>query len=180
LERAIASMNHRPRRLLAPALAVVAVGVLVVVLIVTGSHTVGPPKHRSATNPPVTHSHTTVKHSATTTATTAAPPIVSAPQGGNANGATYDVAAGTFTLGLSATSGACWVDATNSTTGASLFTGVLPAGQSQSVAATGPVTVNVGAPSDFAVTVNGTAATLPAGPQTPFTIKFVPSVAGVG
>jgi hypothetical protein len=182
LERAIAAMNRRPRRLLAPALAVLAVGVLVVVLIVTGSHTVAPPKHHAAAaSPPArTHSHTTVKHAATPTSTTAAPQIVSAPQGGNANGATYDVAAGTFTVGLSATSGACWVDATNSTTGASLFTGVLPAGQSQSVAATGPVTVDVGAPSDFAATVNGTAIALPAGLQTPFTIKFVPSVAGVG
>jgi hypothetical protein len=53
-----------------------------------------------------------------------------------------------------------------------LFTGVLTAGQSHTIAATGPVTVVAGAPAAFAATVNGVAVQLPFGFQAPFTLKF--------
>jgi hypothetical protein len=42
------------------------------------------------------------------------------------------------------------------------------------VNATGPVTVEVGAPSAFAAAVNGTPVTLPASYQAPLMLKFVP------
>ena len=115
------------------------------------------------------------KKRATTTTSTAPPPPVSAPQAATAQSATYDVAASTFTVTLTATSGACWVDATSSTTGTTLFSGTLAAGVQHSFSATGPVTLIVGAPTVLHATVDGDAVVLPPGFQTPFTMSFVTS-----
>jgi hypothetical protein len=174
-DKAMGSINHRPRRLAAPATAVAVVIVLVVVLLVMGSHTVAPP--------PRHHSGSSSKHirspkgnsgqrTATTTTPTTSPPVV-VPQSVTARTATYDVAGSNFTLDLSATSGACWVDVTSSTTGATLFTQTLQPRQQDSLAVAGPATVVIGAPTVLGVLVNGSAVALPAGFQTPFTMKFV-------
>ena len=162
---AIGFMNHRPRRLLAPGLAVLAVLVLVVVLLVFGSHRAAPRHHAAATTTTTTH--------ATTTTTTAPPPAVSAPQVTSASDATYAVASSNFTLVLSATSSECWISVTGPT-GASVFSGVLAAGQQQTIPATGLVSVEIGAPSSFTATVNGAPVTLPSGYQTPLTLHFTP------
>jgi hypothetical protein len=162
---AIGFMNHRPRRLLAPGLAVLAVLVLVVVLMVFGSHRAAPRHHAAATTTTTTH--------ATTTTTTAPPPAVSAPQVTSASDATYAVASSNFTLVLSATSSECWISVTGPT-GASVFSGVLAAGQQQTIPATGLVSVEIGAPSSFTATVNGAPVTLPSGYQTPLTLHFTP------
>jgi hypothetical protein len=167
-ERAIGTMNRRPRQLAAPALAVAAVLVLVVVLLVFGSHTAKPKRHHAA----IPTSHTTTPHPTTTT-TTAALPNVSAPQVTSASDATYEVGKSSFTLVISATSGECWVSVTGPT-GASIFTGVLYSGQQQTVPATGLVSVEIGAPSSFTATVNGSAVTLPTSYQTPLTLHFTP------
>jgi hypothetical protein len=162
---AIGFMNHRPRRLLAPGLAVLAVLVLVVVLLVFGSHRAAPRHHAAATTTTTTH--------ATTTTTTAPPPAVSAPQVTSASDATYAVASSNFTLVLSATSSECWISVTGPT-GASVFSGVLAAGQQQTIPATGLVSVEIGAPSSFTATVNGAPVTLPSGYLTPLTLHFTP------
>ena len=47
-DKAMGSINHRPRRLAAPATAVAGVIILVVVLLLTGSHTVAPQTHHHA------------------------------------------------------------------------------------------------------------------------------------
>jgi hypothetical protein len=174
-DRAMSAMNRRPRRLAAPALAVAAVTLLIVVLLVTGSHKV-PPVHHQATSTSAhsgtrKHVHVRVHHSTTTTT---APPIISLPTATSTHAATYRVGSNAFTLVLGATSGPCWVDAVNSTTNATLFTAVLTPGEQHSIAATGPVTLEVGAPTSFAGTVDGTAFVLPYGFQTPFTLQFVP------
>jgi hypothetical protein len=83
------------------------------------------------------------------------------------------VAGGDYTLSLSATSGACWIEVTNSTSGTASFEGVLEPGEQHSLDATGPITVIVGAPTVFGASVNGMAAALPPGFQTPFTMNFV-------
>ena len=87
--------------------------------------------------------------------------------------ATYTVSAAAYSLDLAATTGQCWVDVTNTTTGAVLFTTTLQSGQSHTIAASGPVTVIAGAPGAFAATVDGAAVTLPPGNQAPFTLHFL-------
>lgn len=173
-DKAMGSINHRPRRLAAPATAVAVVIVLVVVLLLTGSHTVAPPPHhhgRSSSNN-VTLPKTGPGATATNTTSTTAPKVV-VPQAGTADSATYDVAGATFTLAFSATSGLCWVDVTNSTSGATLFEKTLEPGEQHTLAVTGPVTVAIGAPTVLGVLVDGSAVALPTGFRTPFTMRFV-------
>ncbi len=171
-DRVISSINNRPRRLAGPAAAVAAVAVLIVVLIVTGLHSNSPAHHAksraTATSQP--RSGTPPRHQTTTTST--APPSVSAPQAGSAHTAIYQVAATSYSLALAATTGECWIEATNTATGSVLFTATLFSGQSHTIAATGPVTVIAGAPAAFSATVDGTAVSLPSGYQAPFTLSF--------
>ena len=185
-DRVIQSINHRPRRLGGPAAAVAAVLVLILVLILTGIHST-PRKHPgkavgAATTTPTTHPGTGHHHSthATTTSTTA-PPAVSPPTTASAHAASYVVGPTNYSLNIAATTGECWVDVTNSTTSSVLFTTTLQAGQSHTIAATGPVTVIAGAPGVFTATINGSPVTLPPGNQAPFTLHFarVPDLAGV-
>ncbi len=175
-DKAMTSINHRPRRLAAPATAVAVVLVLVVVLLLTGSHSV-PPAGTHSSDKSSGHNSSTVpkpsKKKATTTTSTPPPPPVSSPQAATTQSATYDVADTTFTVTLTATSGACWVDATSSATGSTLFSGTLAAGVQHSFSATGPVTLIVGAPTVLHATVDGDAVVLPPGFQTPFTMSFV-------
>ncbi len=178
-DKAMSSMNRRPRRLAAPAMAVAAVLVLVIVLLVTGAHKVAPPRHHHS---PSTDSKVVAPASRPTTTTTtstapAAAAAVSPPQSATPSAATYEVSGGQFTLALSATSGACWVDATSTASGSTLFTGTLQPGDRQTVAANGPVTLVVGAPTVLAASVDGTPVTLPPGFDTPFTMHFVTAAA---
>jgi hypothetical protein len=182
------SINRRPRRLAGPLAAVAAVAVLIAVLIVTGLHSNPPKKSGTATTvtttttaPSHTHAaagagHTT--HPKKTTTTTTAAPTVSSPTLTSANGATYQVSDASFSLALSAKTGECWISATDTTTGTTLFSGVLTSGESHTVAATGPVTVIAGAPAAFSATVNGVSVALPFGYQAPFTLKFLTPGAG--
>ena len=172
-DKAMSSMNHRPRRLAAPALAVAAVIVLVIILLVTGAHKVAPPghHHRPSTDSKAVAPPSRPSPSPTTPTTPA--PAVSPPQSSTPSAATYEVSGSEFTLALSATTGACWVDATTAPSGSTLFTGTLQPGDRQTVAATGPVTLVVGAPTVLAVSVDGTPVALPPGFATPFTMHFV-------
>jgi hypothetical protein len=177
-DRVIHSINHRPRRLGGPVAAVAAVLVLVLVLILTGLHSDNSTHHGKAasgvtskpgtTHPPPTHHH----HATTTTTSTTAPPLVSAATAVTAHTATYTVAAADYALTIGATSGECWVEATNTATGAVLFTTTLLSGQSHAIAASGPVTVIAGAPAVFTASVNGSPVALPPGNQAPFTLNF--------
>jgi hypothetical protein len=178
-ERAMQAINRRPRRLGAPLAAIGAVAILIAVLIITGVHMTPPPHHRTAANvTTTTTSHSRRTHHGTTT-TTKPPPVVSAPIAATSQNATYQVADASYTLAFSATNGECWVQATDNS-GTVLFSGTLFAGQSQTVSATGPVTVIAGAPNAFSATVNGSPVTLPEGFQAPFTLKFVSPGGGAG
>jgi Domain of unknown function (DUF4115) len=182
-DKAMTSINHRPRRLAAPATAVTVVLVLVVVLLLTGSHAV-PPSRAHSSNKNSGHNSSTTstppKKKATTPTSAPPPPAVSSPQAATPQSATYDVAASTFTVTLAATSGACWVDATSTATGATLYSGTLAAGAQNSFSASGPVTMIVGAPTVLNATVDGGAVVLPPGFQTPFTMSFVTTAAASG
>jgi hypothetical protein len=176
-DRALHKIDHRPRRLGAPLAAIGAVVVLVVVLILTGLHSNTPPHHGKAADTATTvRTHPPTGRGHATTTTTTAPPLVSPPQSATSNAATYQVGTSSYTLLLAATSGECWVEATNQATGSVIFTGTLFAGQSHSVSATGAVTVIAGAPGAFSATVNGSSVSLPTGFQAPFTLRFVPTV----
>jgi hypothetical protein len=83
------------------------------------------------------------------------------------------VADASYSLTLGANNGECWVSATDTSTGKVLFSGTLFTGQSETVAATGPLTVIAGAPGAFTATVNGAAVVLPPGAQAPFTLTFL-------
>jgi hypothetical protein len=185
-DRAMISINHRPRRLAAPATAVGVVLALVAVLLLTGSHSVPPGGTHSSDKNSGRNGSTAAKppkppkKKATTTTSTPLPPPVSSPQAASAQSATYDVADTTFTVTLTATSGACWVDATSSATGTTLFSGTLAAGVQHSFSATGPVTLIVGAPTVLHATVDGDALVLPPGFQTPFTMSFVTTATAPG
>jgi hypothetical protein len=172
-DRVMESINNRPRRLAAPAAAIAAVTVLIVVLIVTGLHSNSPPHHANtgatATSQPHAGTHA---RNQTTTTTSTAPTFVSAPQAGSPHTASYQVAATSYSLSFAATTGECWVEATNTATGSVLFTAILFSGQSHTIAATGPVTVIAGAPAAFSATINGSAVSLPSGYQAPFTLSF--------
>jgi RodZ C-terminal domain len=186
-DKAMHSINHRPKRLGA-LIALAAVVILIVVLILAGMHSSTPPPKQTpgtattATSTPAhshqpragtgaTTGHKTQKKSAVTPTTVA--PVVSAPAPTSPNAANYQLGVASYSLALSATSaGDCWVSATNTSTGGVLFSGVLTAGESHTVAATGPVTVVAGAPADFAATVNGVAVQLPFGFQAPFTMTL--------
>lgn len=188
-DRALHTINRRPRRLGAPLAAIGVVVVLIVVLVVTGLHSSPPAKHptsgtaTTATTAPArshhsgTSDHQTSGHKKSTTSTTV-PPVVSEPVATSPNGANYQVAAASYSLALSAKGAECWVSATNTSTGAVLFTGILAAGESHAVAASGPVTVVAGAPAAFAATINGVAVQLPFGFQAPFTLKFETPASG--
>ena len=169
-DRVMHSINHRPRRIGGPLAAIAAVTVLIVVLIVTGIHSNSPTHHPKSSSTATTHPHHTSRSASTTTSI--APLTVSAPTAATAHAATYNVAAATYALSLSATGAECWVDATDTATGSVLFTGTLFSGQSHTITATGPVTVIAGAPAAFSATVDGTAVTLPPGYQAPFTLRF--------
>ena len=67
----------------------------------------------------------------------------------------------------------CWVDVTDSASGATLFGRPLARVSDTVARRSGPVTVVIGAPTVLGVMVNGSAVALPAGFQTPFTMKFV-------
>jgi len=182
-DKAMTSINHRPRRLAGPAAAVAVVLVLIVVLLLTGSHSV-PPSRSHSSNKNSRHNSSTTssppKKKATTTTSTPPPPTVSSAQAATAQSATYDVAGSTYTVAFTTTSGACWVDATSTTTGTTLFSGTLAAGSQRSFSASGPVTVLVGAPTVLKATVDGAPVVLPAGFQTPFTMSFVTAAPASG
>ncbi len=175
-DRVMHAINHRPRRLGGPAAAVAAVTVLIVVLVVTGLHSSNNPTHHAGTPTTASTSGTHPRHTGqqrpAPTTTSTAPLTVSAPAASTAHGATYHVADATYALDLAATSGQCWVEATDTATGSVLFTGTLFSGQSHTIAATGPVTVIAGAPAAFSASVDGSAVTLPFGYQAPFTLSF--------
>jgi hypothetical protein len=189
---AMHAIDQRPRRLAGPAAAVAAVAVLVAVLVATGLHS-NRPGHKSGNVTATTsHAATTVTTTRTgthrnsptrhaTTTTTTAPPTVSAPEGVTANAATYRVADASYSLALGADNGECWVSATDASTGKVLYTGTLFTGQSETLAATGSVTVVAGAPGAFTATVNDAAVALPPGAQAPFTLSFeAPPATGAG
>ncbi len=179
--QALQSMNHRPRRW-AVTTVVVVVLAAIAGLAYAGSLRTARTGHTSA---PATTT-ATAAHGATTphrpTATRPPSPSRTTPTTrptqivaltSTAGAATYPVGIGAYQVTLSAT-GACWVDATNRTTGTTVFTGTMTAGSSQVLSTTGPMTVELGA-ATATMKLNGVPVVLPSPLQSPFTATFEPT-----
>ena len=183
---ALESMNHRPRRATAVAAGVVVV-LVVAALAVVGSrhstttttghgHTGTVAVSDTSSSAPATGHHSSHRtsgrhHRRTTTATTLPTQVVAVSSTGTT--ALYPVDSDSYTLGVKAT-GPCWVLATATATGATLWTGTLQAGADQAIPATGVVTVELGAPT-VSLTLDGVPVTLPTPAHTPFVATFQPS-----
>ena len=88
--------------------------------------------------------------------------------------AVYPVGSGPYTVKISASSEPCWVLATATATGSTLWTGTIQVGGSQVVDATGVITVELGAPSGT-LSVDSVPVVFPSPVHTPFVATFQPT-----
>ena len=166
---AIGSMNHRPRRLLAPGLAVLGGAG-------AGRGPAGVRVAPGAAAPPCRGNHEPDHHARpdTTTTTTAPPPAVSAPQVTSASDATYAVASTQLHAGRLGHLERMLGQRHRSHRG-HVFSGVLAAGQQQTHPRhrtgqrRGRRALRASRPRS-----TGRRSTLPSGYQTPFTLHFTP------
>ncbi len=174
---ALDSMNRRPRRGMTAVLAVVAVAVLVGALALVGSHRSRPNTTNGAPArhvPPTTTPTTRPRHGQVPKTRTTAPAQLLA-QSSTSNAAQYLVSSNAYRLTLS-TSGPCWVNATDTTTGTALWTGTMQAGGVQQIQAAGTTRVEFGTLA-VAVTVDGVPVVVPLSIHSPFALTFVPAPA---
>jgi hypothetical protein len=187
-DRAIASMNHRPRRLGALVLAALVAVVVVVVLFLAGHHhppakattatTVGHPSGTSATTGASATTVPRTRHHRVATTTTTAPTSFSA-QSTTSTSATYVPPTPSYELTFTAAHGACWVLVTSASTGSTLYTAVMPQGTTQSVPASDQTKVQLGAPGAIAITLDGEPVILPTSLSSPYALYFQPATATV-
>jgi hypothetical protein len=164
----IARMSHRPRRLGAPIAAAAAVIVLVTGLAIAGAHL--RPSHPTA--PPTTlkkgHSRTTqTTHPTTTTV----PPNFS-PSSTSGTDVTYALPFSSYSVTFNATTGACYVQITNSS-GSTPYAQVLSQGGTEQIVLSGTSKVTLGAPSDITIQVDRTPVIFPKPLPAPLNITFV-------
>jgi cytoskeletal protein RodZ len=182
-DKAMSSMNHRPRRLGGPIAAAVIVVAAVAVLAVLGAraqHHKAKSPAASTTTSGATHRSTTTstpKPKKTTPTTTAPPPTQLTPTNASATSATYSPAAASYTVTVTTTTGAGWVEVHSTAAGNTPLAQTIPAGGSQTVNLTGASTIELGAPSVTNVTIDSLPVVLPSGYQTPFTLTVTPTAA---
>jgi len=163
-ERAIAQMSRRPRRLGAPLAAAAVVVVAVTGLAIAGAHSRHPrPKTTTTTTKPGTKGSSHHKgHSQTVPTTTTTFPTTFSASGTTSSTATYAVPTAAYTLNVTTTTGASWVQVTNSA-GTTLIAETLPAGQHKSIPLTGDASLVLGAPGFTQVKIDTSAVVLPGG-----------------
>ncbi len=190
---AMASMDHRSRRRSGTA-AIAAAVVLVVaaVAVYEGSrhHTSVIAARRTASaggSPAVRHPgsttrvrparsrHTGTTHHKGSTSTTPAAPTQLVATSSSPAAAVYPTPTGAYQVTLAAT-GPCWVDATATSTGSTVWTGTMEAGQTQVLPATGPLVVEIGSTA-ATLSMNGEPVVLPTPLQAPFVATFEPAAA---
>ncbi|HLG68686.1 MAG TPA: DUF4115 domain-containing protein [Acidimicrobiales bacterium] len=199
-DRAMAELARGRRRLAAPVLVAGAVAVLVAALTVVVTHRPGArvgstpadarsrTPHRPATTSAAAGGERTASGGRQGGSHASAPrstpqPASTAPGAGtgpiqpttsSATAASYPAPAASYTLTLASGNGACWWQVQSQPAGSVLWTGTLPAGQQQSVPATGAVTVVVGAPSVASLSLDGRPLVLPAQAQAPLRLTITP------
>lgn len=185
-KQAIHSMEHRQWHWRTPA-------VVIVVLVVFGALAfVGSRRssHHATIKTSITtvagHHPTPVHHGSTTPTTspkptkptpttTTKPPTQLVATSSTAASATYSVSSTSYDVTITA-DGTCWVDATNVSSGSTVWTGTLQPGASQVIHATGAIHVELGA-SIAAMSAEDIPVILPSPMQAPFTATFEPSPA---
>jgi hypothetical protein len=166
-DMAIARMGHRPRRLGAPIAAAVAVIVLVTGLAIAGAHSRSP--HSTTTSTTLRKGHkgtTTSTHPTTTTV-----PPTFAPSSASGTDVTYTLPFSSYTVIFKATTGACYVQITNSG-GQTPYAQVLNPGQTEQIVLTGTSKAQLGAPSHISIQIDRTPVTLPNPLPAPLNITF--------
>jgi hypothetical protein len=129
-----------------------------------------PPHHpKAASHRTTTPSKTSIAGTRSATTTTAPPEVQ--PTSATSSTAAYVAPPTAYTVALQAT-GPCWVEATEASTGAVVWTGTLASGQSHSIPASGSLFLRLGAADDVTVSLNGEQVLLPAGFQSPFDMRF--------
>jgi hypothetical protein len=182
--RAMSTMNHGPRRVAGPVLAVALVLVAAVALAVIGAR--HHPRHAStattassgtqSSTATTTHSAKKRAHHGTSPSSTTTPaPTQFQPQAGaSAGAATYVPPTASYTVTVVAANGDCWVQVNEVASGSTVYASTLPAGQTASLPLTGASTLVLGAPGAAQVTLDQETVVLPSGYQAPFTITFQP------
>ncbi len=182
---ALEAMNHRPRRATAVMVVVILVA-LIGALAVLGSRHPKPGHATTTSSVSVTSSSTAStshgtghgkKHGHKTTTTT--PPTVPSQivaLSSTPLTAVYPAGPGPYVVTVSA-SAPCWVLATATATGSTLWTGTIEAGGSQVIHASGVITVELGAPSG-SLTLNNVPVAFPTPAHTPFVATFQPTTSG--
>jgi Domain of unknown function (DUF4115) len=191
---ALDSMNRRPRRGVTVMIVVLALATFAV-LAFLGSRRTDSAGHGhtvAASTSTVRATHSTSssvsdsggshqgghagKHGAKTkpTPTTLPPQIVATSTGPGV--ATFSAPAASYSVTVTA-SGPCWVLARTVSSGSTLWTGTLQAGASQTVQATGAITVELGAAS-ATLDVDNVPVVLPTPLDTPFVATFLPGTTG--
>ncbi len=135
-------------------------------------------RHVSRSSPPKsTTAPTSVTHRRTTTSTpaTTPPPAGIAASSSTDNTAVYPVGATTYQVTVTAATEASWIDARNPDTGATIWTGTVPVGGSQTIPGNGTMVVELGALAGLSV--NGVQVVLPTPAHSPFTATFAPTPA---
>ena len=166
-DTSIARMSHRPRRLAAPIAAAVAVIVLVTGLAIAGAHL--HPSHSTAPPTTLKKGHgptTTTTHPTTTTL----PPNFS-PSSTSGTDVTYALPFSSYSVTFKATTGACYVQITNSS-GSTPYAQVLSQGGTEQIVLSGTSKVTLGAPSDITIQVDRTPVTFPKPLPAPLNITF--------
>jgi hypothetical protein len=148
------------------------VAVAIVVLgLVVGAAVALSPSHRTNTASHRTDRRPKTSVPVTRPRPTVPPPLQVSPTTSTSSTAAYGAPAATFTVALQAT-GPCWVEATQTSTGAVVWTGTLVSGQTHSIPGTGSLFLRLGAANDITVTLNGEKVLLPPGFQSPFDMSF--------
>lgn len=156
--------------------------VSVIVAVTVAAIALGPSHHSGPAGPTVVHhpATTQVAHRAASgapkpkTSTSHASAGALAPVTSTSSTATYRVGSSSFTLSLLA-AGACWVEASDPSTGQVLWTGTMQAGQAQQVPSSGELLLRLGDARNVAVTAGGRQVVLPPGFDSVIDLTFQPA-----
>jgi hypothetical protein len=159
----------RRARVVAGAVVIVVAGGVGGALAFGPSHAPKHPPSRAASHP--SRPITAAGHGLTTTTALSHDLVPSSP---TAFAARYATPSTQYAVAIHA-SAMCWVMATDPASGHVVWTGTIAGGSSQSLSVTGGLAVELGAPSDATVTINGLTVELPTGFRSPFTLTFGPT-----
>lgn len=170
-QRSLVAMNHGPRRLGAPVLALVILAAVIGAIVYVGVHS----HHTTPTASHTTGSttHTTHHRSGPTTTTTTAPARYVAVST-TTSSATYAPATTSYTLSVGASTGSCWMSVTKAD-GTAVLAQTFTAGSTRSVTISGKATILIGAPSVASLKIDGVPVVLPQGAMAPYTVTLAPA-----